>query len=205
MHPIPVLHGMTVGELANMAVGEGWLNTQNPLDLTVIPVKDYDLKKPFVLPVRPSPNLPNSQSVALYPSLCFFEATPVSVGRGTSHPFQVYGHNKVMLGEFKFSPVSTPGASLNPKLQDKTVYGVDLRNFKTQGFDLTWFMEAYKAFSQQKATFFQFPEFMDKLAGTDRLRKDILAGKSLEDIEQSWQNDLNAFKKRRQPYLIYQR
>ena len=205
MHPIPVLHGMTVGELAKMIVGEGWLTTNKQPELTVIAVSDYDLSQPFDLPVKPSPNLPNSQSIALYPSLCFFEATPVSVGRGTEFPFQVFGHNDVKLGEFQFTPTSTPGAALNPKLKDTIVYGRDLRAYQSTGFDLTWFVGAYNAFKAQNIEFFEHPKFMDKLAGTDKLRKAMLSGQSLTEIEQSWQPEIKGFKLRRQPYLIYER
>lgn len=205
MHPIPVLHGMTVGELAKMIVGEGWLKTTKQPQLQVIAVADYDLSKPFDLPIKPSPNLPNRQAVALYPSLCFFEATPVSVGRGTEFPFQVFGHNQVKLGEFQFTPISTPGAAINPKLKDKVAYGQDLRAYQNQGFDLTWFVGAYKAFEAQNIEFFKHPKFMDKLAGTDKLRKAIVSGASLTEIEQSWQPALEQFKQRRQPYLIYAR
>lgn len=205
MHPIPVLHGMTVGELAKMIVGEGWLKTTKQPQLQVIAVADYDLSKPFDLPIKPSPNLPNRQAVALYPSLCFFEATPVSVGRGTEFPFQVFGHNDVKLGEFQFTPISTPGAAINPKLKDKVAYGQDLRAYQNQGFDLTWFVGAYKAFEAQNIEFFKHPKFMDKLAGTDKLRKAIVSGASLTEIEQSWQPALEQFKQRRQPYLIYAR
>ena len=205
MHPIPVLHGMTVGELAKMIVGEGWLTTNKQPELTVIAVSDYDLSQPFDLPIKPSPNLPNSQSIALYPSLCFFEATPVSVGRGTDFPFQVFGHNDVKLGKFQFTPISTPGAALNPKLKDIVVYGQDLRVYQSTGFDLRWFVGAHKAFKAQNKKFFKYPKFMDKLAGTDKLRKAMLSGQSLTEIEQSWQPELEGFKLRRQPYLIYER
>ena len=205
MHPIPVLHGMTVGELAKMIVGEGWLTTNKQPELTVIAVSDYDLSQPFDLPIKPSPNLPNSQSIALYPSLCFFEATPVSVGRGTEFPFQVFGHNDVKLGEFQFTPISTPGTALNPKLKDTIVYGQDLRAYQSTGFDLAWFVGAYNAFKAQNIGFFKHPKFMDKLAGTDKLRKAMLSGQSLTEIEQSWQPELKGFKLRRQPYLIYER
>ncbi|RZQ53574.1 DUF1343 domain-containing protein [Pseudoalteromonas phenolica] len=205
MHPIPVLHGMTVGELAMMIVGEKWLGTDKKPNLTVISVADYDLSKPFDLPIKPSPNLPNRQSIALYPSLCFFEATPISVGRGTDFPFQVFGHNKVKLGEFQFTPNSTLGAALNPKLKGENVFGQDLRAYPNQGFDLTWFVDAYDAFKAESIEFFKHPKFMDKLAGTDKLRKAIVAGKSLAEIELSWQPALEQFKARRQPYLIYQR
>ena len=205
MHPIPVLHGMTVGELANMIVGERWLDTLKQPELTVVAVSNYDLSKPFELPVKPSPNLPNRQSISLYPSLCFFEATPVSVGRGTDFPFQVFGYNEVKLGKFQFTPVSTPGAALNPKLKNKVAYGQDLRTHQGTEFDLTWFVGAYNKFKSENKLFFKYPKFMDKLAGTDKLRKAMLSGKSLTEIENSWQPELKHFKLRRQPYLIYER
>lgn len=205
MHPIPVLHGMTVGELANMIVGERWLDTLKRPELTVVAVSNYDLSKPFELPVKPSPNLPNRQSISLYPSLCFFEATPVSVGRGTDFPFQVFGYNEVKLGKFQFTPVSTPGAALNPKLKNKVAYGQDLRTHQGTEFDLTWFVGAYNKFKSENKLFFKYPKFMDKLAGTDKLRKAMLSGKSLTEIENSWQPKLKHFKLRRQPYLIYER
>ena len=205
MHPIPVLHGMTVGELANMIVGERWLDTLKRPELTVVAVSNYDLSKPFELPVKPSPNLPNRQSISLYPSLCFFEATPVSVGRGTDFPFQVFGYNEVKLGKFQFTPVSTPGAALNPKLKNKVAYGQDLRTHQGTEFDLTWFVGAYNKFKSENKLFFKYPKFMDKLAGTDKLRKAMLSGKSLTEIENSWQPELKHFKLRRQPYLIYER
>jgi len=205
MHPIPVLHGMTVGELANMIVGERWLDTLKQPELTVVAVSNYDLSKPFELPVKPSPNLPNRQSISLYPSLCFFEATPVSVGRGTDFPFQVFGYNEVKLGKFQFTPVSTPGAALNPKLKNKVAYGQDLRTHQGTEFDLTWFVGAYNKFKSENKLFFKYPKFMDKLAGTDKLRKAMLSGQSLTEIENSWQPELKHFKLRRQPYLIYER
>ncbi len=205
MHPIPVLHGMTVGELANMIVGERWLDTLKQPELTVVAVSNYDLSKPFELPVKPSPNLPNRQSISLYPSLCFFEATPVSVGRGTDFPFQVFGYNEVKLGKFQFTPVSTPGAALNPKLKNKVAYGKDLRTHQGTEFDLTWFVGAYNKFKSENKLFFKYPKFMDKLAGTDKLRKAMLSGQSLTEIENSWQPELKHFKLRRQPYLIYER
>ncbi|WP_234401238.1 exo-beta-N-acetylmuramidase NamZ family protein [Pseudoalteromonas sp. T1lg23B] len=205
MHPIPVLHGMTIGELAKMINAEGWLSTNKKLEFTVIPVANYNASMNYDLPIKPSPNLPNAQAIALYPSLCFFEATPVSVGRGTSMPFQVFGHDIVKLGSFSFTPLPVAGAATNPKLNGKTAHGADLRNVSVNGLDLTWLLEAHEAFKVRNETFFTHADFMDKLAGTDKLRLAILAQQSATQIKNSWQADLEAFKLLRQPYLIYKR
>uniref|UniRef100_A0A486XJW8 Alternate gene name: yzbB n=1 Tax=Rheinheimera sp. BAL341 TaxID=1708203 RepID=A0A486XJW8_9GAMM len=203
MHPIPLLHGMTVGELAQMIKGESWISHADKLQLTVVPVRDYRREMPYTLPVKPSPNLPNAQAVALYPSLGFFEATPLSVGRGTSFPFQVIGYDKFGLGNFQFTPVSTPGAALSPPLMDKTLLGEDLRQIATQGLDLSYLLRWHALFKQHNAVFFTAAGFMDKLAGTDQLRRQIEQGLSQEQIRASWQHALLQFKKQRTPYLLY--
>lgn len=203
MHPIPVLHGMTMAEIAKMIKGEKWINQADSLVLTTIANKHYSRDMPYALPIAPSPNLPNSQAIQLYPSLCFFEATPVSIGRGTAFPFQVLGHDKVALGQFEFTPVSTPGASLHPKLEDQLLYGKDLRQSTIQGLDLDLFIAAYQQFNQAGLAFFSRAGFMDKLAGTDSLRVAIQQGKTAEQIRAEWQNDLQAFRKLRKPYLLY--
>ncbi|MDX3775082.1 DUF1343 domain-containing protein [Chromatiaceae bacterium AAb-1] len=203
MHPIPLLHGMTTGELAQMIKGEGWVAQADTLDLTVIAVKHYQRDTPYSLPVRPSPNLPNDQSVALYPSLGFFEATPLSIGRGTPFPFQVIGYDKFGLGDFQFTPVATPGAAINPPLKDKLSHGQDLRQIQTEGLALGYLINWYQLFRQQQAVFFTAPAFMDKLAGTDQLRLQIEQGWSEQQIRQSWQPALQEFRTRRQPYLLY--
>ncbi len=203
MDTIPLLHGMTVGELAQMLVGERWLATNKVLDLIVIPVEHYRRSMNYTLPIKPSPNLPNDVAINLYPSLGFFEATPVSIGRGTPFPFQVIGHNKVKLGGFSFMPVSTPGAALKPKLMDKTLYGIDLRQSKQRGLALDYFFKAYKAFKKAGVKFIQYPKFLDKLAGTDKFRQDLQQGKSLAEIKQGWQMALAQFKLQRKAYLLY--
>lgn len=203
MHPIPLLHGMTVAELALMIKGEGWLTTNKELSLSVVKVKNYQRNFSYNLPIKPSPNLPNAQSIALYPSLAFFEATPVSIGRGTKFPFQVIGHDDVNIGKFPFSPISIVGAASNPKLEGKHLLGEDLRQVNAAGIDLSYVLNWHKAFQTKKLNFFNSPKFMDKLSGTDKLRKDILAGKTAEQIRLSWQADLKAFKQKRQPYLLY--
>lgn len=204
MHPIPVLHGMTVAELAQMINGEGWLKDQVKADLKVIPVANYSRTQPYILPIKPSPNLPNAQSINLYPSLCFFEATPVSIGRGTDFPFQVAGHDEVTFGEFEFIPRSMPGAASNPKLKGKVAKGVDLRNSSQKGLDLGLLLHVSSLFKQQGKVLFTQAQFMDKLAGTDKLRKQIDAGLTEPAIRKTWQLGLHEFKQRRQPYLLYQ-
>jgi len=207
MHRIPLLHGMTVGELAQMFKGQSWLkstlDTPRALDLTVIPVEYYQRNLPYSLPVKPSPNLPNKQAIALYPSLGFFEATPVSIGRGTPFPFQVIGHDNVFQGDFSFTPVSTPGSALTPKLMNKVLHGQDLRQTDVQGINLSFLIAWYSLFKAQDMQFFTRASFMDKLSGTDKLRKAIMAGQTEQQIKQSWQRGLDEFKKLRKPYLLY--
>ena len=203
MHPIPVLHGMTVGELAKMIKGESWINKAADLKLTVIPVDHYTRSTSYNLPVKPSPNLPNDQSIALYPSLCFFEATPVSIGRGTDFAFQVIGYSPVALGDFSFTPRSIKGAAANPKFKNTPVKGLDLRTANTRGLDLSYLITAYNKLTKNNITFFERADFMDKLAGTNKLRLAIEAGQSERQIKQSWQQGLAAFKKQRAPYLLY--
>jgi uncharacterized protein YbbC (DUF1343 family) len=203
MHPIPVLHGMTVAELARMMKGEKWIADADKLTLLTIANTHYRRDMHYDLPVAPSPNLPNSQSVRLYPSLCFFEATPISVGRGTDFPFQVVGHNTVSLGDFSFSPESRPGAALHPKLEGQALAGVDLRHSSQQGLDLQLFVKVYQQFTESGVNFFERPDFMDKLAGSNQLRLAIEQGQSAQQIKQSWQPGIQAFKELRKPYLLY--
>ena len=204
MHPIPVLHGMTVGELANMIKGEGWINKATDLKLTVIPVDRYTRTTRYSLPVNPSPNLPNDQSIALYPSLCFFEATPVSIGRGTDFAFQVIGYSPVKLGDFNFTPRAIKGAALNPKFKNTTIHGLDLRQVNAAGLNLTYLINAYATLNKDNVDFFERAGFMDKLAGTNKLRLAIEAGQSAAQIKQSWQRGLTQFKAQRAPYLLYE-
>ncbi|WP_166108887.1 DUF1343 domain-containing protein [Pseudoalteromonas sp. Z9A5] len=203
MHPIPVLHGMTVGELAKMIKGEGWINKAPDLKLTVIPVDHYTRKSAYSLPVKPSPNLPNDQAIALYPSLCFFEATPISIGRGTDFAFQVIGYSPVALGDFNFTPRAIKGAALNPKFKNQTVQGLDLRQVNITGLNLTYLINVYTELSKNNISFFERADFMDKLAGTNKLRLAIEAGQSEAQIKQSWQAGLSQFKAQRAPYLLY--
>ncbi len=205
MYPIPVVYGMTIGEYARMVNGEKWLKNGLQCNLTVVPLKRYRHNMLVELPVKPSPNLPDWQAVYLYPSLCFFEGTVVSVGRGTPKPFQVYGHPK-MKGKYSFVPVSTPGASTHPKWEDQRCNGVDLSAFagnlghKHEQIHLQWLMDAYDQIGKE-SDFFR--KYFDTLAGTDALRKQLEAGKSEKQIRKSWQKDLNKFMKIRKKYLLY--
>lgn len=205
MHEIPLLHGMTVAELAQMIKGEGWINQAENLALNVVPVANYTRDMTYDLPVAPSPNLPNAQAIQLYPSLCLFEPTVVSIGRGTDFPFQVMGHHEVALGDFKFSPRSMPESAPHPKLEGLEAQGRDLRNSTIKGFDLAPLLEAYQAFKAagKADDFITSASFMDKLSGTDKLRKAMIAGQSEAEIRASWQADLQRFRLQRQPYLLY--
>jgi uncharacterized protein YbbC (DUF1343 family) len=195
MHSIPLLHGCTVGELAQMINGEGWLKNAVKCDLKVIAVEGWKHRQPYSLPIKPSPNLPNDQAIALYASLCLFEATEVSVGRGTFMPFQVIGFSDPKFGTFTFTPVAIAGMDTKPLQQDKKCYGLDLRKAKTpQGFSLKYFLHFY-AIAGGSETFISRPDFFDKLAGTDELRKQIVAGLTEKQIRQTWKTDLEKYKK----------
>ncbi len=201
MYPIPVLHGCTVGELALMANNEGWIG-EKPCKLKIIIVADWRHGEPYNLPVAPSPNLPNSRSIQLYPSLCLFEGTGVSVGRGTDFPFQVIGYPDPRFGNFTFTPQVAKDNSLILQ-QGKKCYGIDLQNDSTtKGFSLKYLIDFYKK-SGQGDKFFTQPSFFDRLAGTDAIRKDIIAGKSEAEIRASWQNELNYYKELRLNYILY--
>ena len=207
MHPIPVVHGMTVGEYAQMINGEAWLKEGAKCALTVIPCANYDHQQAYNLPIKPSPNLPNMTSIYLYPSLCFFEGTVISIGRGTDRPFQLIGHPDLEMGEAEFVPESTSGAS-RPKLEGKRCRGVDLserplEELREKGrLDLSYLLEAYASFPEGK-TFFLKNNFFDKLAGTKRLRMQVKEGKSEAEIRASWREGVEAFKKVRAKYLLY--
>jgi uncharacterized protein YbbC (DUF1343 family) len=205
MHQVPVVHGMTVGEYAMMVNGEGWLKGGVRCDLEVIKCEGWDHLTSYELPVKPSPNLPNAVSITLYPSLCFFEGTTVSVGRGTDLPFQQMGAPWFEEGTVTFTPRSMASAK-HPKYEGEECRGYDLREFATYYMKgsgelyLFWLKEAYDM-APEKESFFN--NFFDKLAGTDQLRKDIIAGKSVMDIRSGWQEDLEAFKLTRNKYLLY--
>lgn len=205
MHPIPVLHGCTVGELAQMINGEGWLQGPKKCRLTVIPVEGWSHGQPYSLPVKPSPNLPNDQSIALYASLCPFEGTSVSVGRGTYMPFQVYG-SPTMQGPFTFTPKSLPGFDKNPLHKDKPCHGKDLRQVQApQGLSLEYIIEAYRAYKAagKADTFFTRASWFDLLLGTNQVRLDIINGKDEATIRAPWQEGLDRYKEMRKKYLLY--
>lgn len=202
--PIPVVHGMTLGELALMINGESWLTEKRKCDLTVITCENYTHQTLYELPVPPSPNLPNMQSIYLYPSICLFEGTVVSLGRGTAFPFQVYGHPQYKGSTFCFTPKSMPGAK-NPPLLNQRCCGVDLRNLpqsiiRKNGFDLSYVIDAYQNLQMGERF---FTPFFEKLVGVDYIRRDIIAGKSALEIKAKWQQDVIQFKQQRKPYLLY--
>lgn len=203
-HKIAMVHGLTVGELALMINGEGWLANGEKCDLTVIPVKNYDHTMQYKLPVIPSPSLPNEASVRLYASLCLFEATDISVGRGTDYPFQVVGYPDPNFGDFTFTPGVKSGMQIHVEQKGNVCYGIDLRSvdIKEEKFSLKYLLEFYKKFSS-KDKFFTNSDFFDKLAGTNQLRKQVIAGWSEERIRKSWESDLNEYKKMRKRYLLY--
>jgi uncharacterized protein YbbC (DUF1343 family) len=202
MHNIPIVHGLTVGELAKMINGEKWLKGGLTVDLEVIPVANWNHQLAYSLPVKPSPNLPTDLAIKLYPSTCLFEGTVVSLGRGTYFPFQVYGYPDPKFGEFQFTPVSIDGMSKTPPHQDKLCYGRDLRGESMDHhFTLEYLLEAYTK-SGMKEKFFN--SYFNTLVGTDELKKQILAGKSEAEIRESWKAGLEAYKVKREQYLIYE-
>jgi len=207
MHKVPVVYGMTIGEYAKMIQGEKWLKDGVQCNLEVIPCQGYTHKFKYDLPVKPSPNLPNMLSVYLYPSLCFFEGTEISVGRGTDKPFQVFGHPELKDCSFSFEVKSLPGATQPPHL-NKTCYGINLSQmseydaYNHRKLEIKYLIETYKSFRNKKS-FFLSNKFIDKLAGNSDLRQQIIAGKSEQAIRASWKNDLEKFKLLRKKYLLY--
>jgi len=205
MLPIPVLHGCTIGELARMINGEGWIaHKKNPCSLKVIPATGWIHGEPYSLPIKPSPNLPNDQSIRLYPSLCFFEGTNISVGRGTYYPFQILGAPDARYGDFTFTPTSLPGFDTKPLHKDKECYGTDLREYPfTGGLTLKFLLDFYNKAGNDQAFFFTRPQWFDLLAGTKELRFQIVRGLKENEIRASWQPALNKYKKIRKKYLLY--
>ncbi len=203
--PIPIVHGMTLGELALMINGEGWLKEGVKCDLTVIKCKNYTHQTKYVLPVKPSPNLPDMRSIYLYPSTCFFEGTPVSLGRGTDKPFQIYGHPNMKGYRFSFTPKSIPGAKFPPQL-DRKCYGVDLRTkpsieeINAKGINLEYIIDAYKNLNLDDHF---FRSFFELLVGQSYVRKMIKEGKSATEIKAMWSDDVAKFKEQRKKYLLY--
>lgn len=207
LDPVPLVYGMTIGEYALMLRGEGWIGSAKRLQLKVIPLAGYSHHTPYHLPLKPSPNLPNDRSIALYPSLAFFEGTTFSAGRGTRKQFQLYGDPRYSNKAFSFVPTSRAGAK-HPKHQGKRCYGVDLSTRSIQSIraqkeiNLSYLIDAYKRYPNKKA-FFLKNNFIDKLAGSSQLRQQILSGKSEAQIRASWQKDLQKFKRIRKKYLLY--
>jgi uncharacterized protein YbbC (DUF1343 family) len=215
MHPVPITHGMTIGEYAKMINGEGWLKNKVECDVDVIKLANYTHATPYTLPVKPSPNLSSQQAILLYPSLCLFEGTLISQGRGTNFPFQVLGSPK-LAGKYKFSfiPKRIPGVSDKPLHQDETCYGIDLRKYNTNNIvesgrlNLAWLIELYRAYPE-KEKFFDYKlnnrmNNFDRLAGTEKLKQQIIAGETEEQIRNSWEPKLSQYKLMRKKYLLYQ-
>ncbi|TWI17521.1 uncharacterized protein YbbC (DUF1343 family) [Sphingobacterium siyangense] len=203
-HKIAMIHGLTIGELAQMINGEHWLENGRQADIQIVTVQNWDHSMPYDLPVVPSPSLPNSLSVRLYLSLCLFEGTDISVGRGTDWPFQILGYTNPVYGNFMFTPGDRHGMTKHVEGKGATNYGIDLRDLEPekQKFTLKYLLDFYQK-TPDKSTFFARPDFFDKLAGTDQLRKQILAGESEAQIRASWSDDLKAYKQMRKKYLLY--
>lgn len=202
--PIPIVHGLTMGEIAVMTNGEGWLKGGKKVPLTVIKCRNYTHQSRYELPIAPSPNLPNMKSIYLYPSTCYFEATPVSLGRGTDKPFQIYGHPNMKGYSFSFTPRSVDGAK-NPPQLNRLCYGVDLTNLSNEeiiakGINLEYVIDAYNNLNMDD---YFFRSFFEKLIGDGNIRKMIKAGKSADEIKATWADDVEKFKKQRKPYLLY--
>ena len=198
MHPIPITHGMTIGEYAKMITGENWITTR--CELIVIEMENYTHNTNYNLQIKPSPNLPNARAINLYPSLCLFEGTNISIGRGTKNPFQHFGA-PYLKSNYSFTPKSGEGSKC-PKHENIVCYGKDLRfqdNYLTN-INLNWIIEAYKQ-CPKKEEFFN--TFFDKLAGTDKLKRQIITGNTAKEIQVSWKEGLDKFKKIRRKYLIY--
>lgn len=206
MHPVPIVHGCTVGEYARMINGEGWLKNQVTCSLTVIKVSKYNHMTSYSLPVKPSPNLPTMSSIYLYPSVCLFEGTSYSLGRGTDKPFERIGKPGCTIGTDTFTPVSIPGVAEHPPLEGKkctgillTEYGNNIAPYENK-MNIDWLIGLYKQ-DADKEKF--FTPFFDQLAGSDALRKLIQQGKSEQEIRKSWEPGLNAYLKMREKYLLY--
>ncbi len=201
LHPIPLVYGLTIGELARMINEESWLSDGLKCDLKVISLKNYKHSSQYTLPKKPSPNLPDAQSIALYPSLVFFEGTNISVGRGTNQPFQMIGHPLSIYGDFEFTPRGLKGMAKNPPYEGETCYGLDLREIEPpSSVDLSYVITFYKK-SEGNSDYFN--NFFKLLAGTDQLRKMIESGNSAEEIKQSWSESLAKYRNVRNQYLLY--
>lgn len=203
LNPIPIVHGCTLGELAKMINGEGWLANSVICDLKVIPVQNYVHDSFVHITIPPSPNLPNDQSIGLYPSLCLFEATPISIGRGTKTQFQVAGFPQEGAGDYQFTPLPMAGA-MDPPQKGKLCFGFNLTTVPVRqlGFNLKYLLYFFNKMGKNES-FFSSPSFFDKLSGSDSLRKQILAGQTELQIRASWKLGLKEFTQMRQRYLLY--
>ena len=200
MHPVPIVYGMTIGEYAQMINGEKWLANSIKCDLTIIPLKNYTHQTTYELTIRPSPNLPNKQSIALYPSLCLLEPTRVSIGRGTDLQFQVYGHPGFPKTDFSYVPKSNFG-SKNPKHKGQICYGENLTTINPPSkIELKWLMNAYSDFPEKDSFFLKG---FERISGVSNLKKQLIGGASEKTIRNSWTDGLNKFKKTRIKYLLY--
>ena len=201
MHEIPIVHALTVGELAKMIKGEKWIENSEKLDLEVIKVHDWDHTMEYELPVRPSPNLPNQQSILLYPSLCLFEQTTVSIGRGTSYPFQVIGHPNYNIKSFSFIPVSVD-EERKPKYEGNESYGIDLRKIEVKKeLNIKYLIDFYNKLKDNDSDF--FGKYFYRIAGNKKLENQIKDGISEKEIRSSWEIKLSQYKEKRKKYLLY--
>lgn len=201
MHNIPIVHGNTIGEMAMMINGEGWLAGGVKCDLEIIKMKNWNHQTKYAIPIKPSPNLANDHAIALYPSICLFEGTAISLGRGTMMPFEILGSPELTSFPFQFTPVDIEGMATNPPHENKLCYGLDLRkeNVKDQ-IDLSYLIKFYKAYPDKEKFFIPF---FDKLAGNEELKNQIKSGMTEETIRATWKNELDAYRKIRAKYLLY--
>ncbi len=201
LHPIPIVHGLTIGEIARMINEEGWLAGKIKCNLSIIKLQHWKHDDAYSLSIPPSPNLPNDQSIRLYPSLCLFEGTVISLGRGTPMPFQVLGNPELKTMPFQFTPVPLKGFSIHPPLENKLCYGIDLRAVPVERkLDLSYLLTFYEAYPDKEKFFIPY---FDKLAGTDILKQQIKQGLTEKQIRASWKKDLDVFKAKRKKYLLY--
>jgi uncharacterized protein YbbC (DUF1343 family) len=201
MHPIPIAHGLTIGELAKMINGEGWLEGGKKADIEVIAMSNYTHHDSIALPIKPSPNLPNDHAIALYPSICLFEGTALSLGRGTQNPFEFIGHPDLKDQPFQFTPVSIPTMSGKPKLENQVCYGIDLRKVKAERrVNLKYLIDMYNQFPDKDKFFIPY---IDKLSGTKQFKEQVRQGMTEEQIRATWTADLDKYKEMRKKYTMY--
>ena len=201
MHPIPIAHGLTVGELAHMINGEDWLTNKLKCDVDVVKLKNWKHSDDYLLPIKPSPNLPNNQAIRLYPSLCLFEGTVISLGRGTQSPFQVLGNPELKNMQYQFTPVTIKGVATKPPHENKICFGLDLRNVSvSRKIDLSYLLQLYKVYPDKEKFFLPY---FDILAGTTVLKQQIIDGLTEEEISMSWKKDLDIYNEMRKKYLLY--